>query len=238
MSNYDDLMKKVILEAIEKQRLDEKEAIKVDLGSPNVMSLKPSGAEEMTNDKEDLFKYEPYKGGEEAEVKPDVYDATKNVADNTKAKKDLRDKDFIDAGLKYKDNPAELDNIAALKKHFGQKAKQDADTLVKFGKDLRDGMDNLDTDARAEAFTFVTSVMQDDQTQSVEDFLEKLRADPKLGEYFKNLTAGGDVTNVFGQTDVLSQVQTISRFKKEIRYWVMNRNNRFFCPITASSFFF
>tara|TARA_Y100000114_G_scaffold32850_1_gene28240 strand:+ start:1443 stop:3260 length:1818 start_codon:yes stop_codon:yes gene_type:complete len=207
------LDKKYILEALKRgiereERLEEAEAIYSDIPDKNKIKDR---SKTYTN-KDDLNKNHPNFTGAKAYAVTNIYKAIKSVADNADAVKQLRDGDFIKAGFI---GGNEIDNVKKLQKYFNQKAIDASNALVKYGQEVKIATDAIDPDARAEAFEFVTKQMEDSAMESVEDFLANLQTHPELGKYYQNLTAGGDVSNVFGQTDVLSQVQTISRFARD-----------------------
>ena len=207
-----ELDKKYILEAlkrgIEKEKLEEAEAIYANIPSRN----KIKDRKKTYTDKGDLNKNHPNFKGAKSYAVSSIYNAIEDVANNADAVKQLRDGDFIKAGF---DGGNEIQYVKTLQKYFNQKAIKASDTLVKYGEEVKKATDAIEPDARAEAFKFVTKQMEDSAMESVEDFLASLKSHPELGKYYKNLTAGGDVSNVFGQTDVLSQVQTISRFARD-----------------------
>jgi len=203
-----DMLLRVLAEGIKKENLEEAEAIYAGLPGTN----KIRDRNKVYTDKDDLNKNHPnFKGGTKAAVSS-IYKAINNVANNANALNQLRDGDFIKAGFV---GGEEISNVENLQKYFNQKAIDASNALVKHGKEVKIATYAIDPAERAEAFEFVTKGMEDSAMESVEDFLATLKGDPKLGKYYKNLTAGGDASSVFGQTDVLSQVQTISRFERD-----------------------
>jgi hypothetical protein len=203
-----DMLLRVLAEALnKKEKLEEAEAIYSNIPDTN----KIRDRSKAYTDKDDLNKNHPnFKGGKKAAVSS-IYKTIKAVANNADAVKQLRDGDFIKAGFV---GGNEIDNVKELQKYFNKKSIDASNALVKYGQEVKIATDAIDPAARAEAFEFVTKQMEDSAMESVEDFLANLQTHPELGKYYKNLTAGGDVSNVFGQTDVLSQVQTISRFAR------------------------
>ena len=202
------MLLRVLAEALKKEKLEEAEAIYANIPSKN----KIKDRNKTYTDKDDLNKNHPnFKGAKSYAVRS-IYNAIEDVANNANAVKQLRDGDFIKAGF---DGGNEIQYVKTLQKFFNQKAIKASDTLVKYGEEVKKATDAIDPAARAEAFEFVTKQMEDSAMESVEDFLANLQTHPKLGKYYQNLTAGGNVSNVFGQTDVLSQVQTISRFARD-----------------------
>ena len=217
MSSFEEMLGKVLLEAIEKEKLEETEAVNVDLVGRSLDGGR--GADKIsgrTKDQlDDLYStHGNFKGKSKGNNKfAGIYKKIKDVANNKENYKKLRDADIINVGIISDDtarNKAmkEIDN---LKKVVNDETSAAIDKLVEFGETIRTATQKIEKDRREEALKFVQKVMLDSNTQSVEDYMQAFQSNNSLKQYYQGLTAGG-ITDVFGQVDVLSQVDTVAKF--------------------------
>jgi hypothetical protein len=216
MSSYEELVKTLLKEAIEKEKLEEKLAVQVNLTGPEVGGRGDDKISGYGEDKlNDLYSnHANFTGKRKGNNKfKGIYDKIKQVANNKEDFKKLRDADIINVGIISDDNVRDKakKEIDDLKKVVNNETSAAIDKLLEFGETIRTATQNIKNDRREEALKFVERVMLDVNTQSVEDYMQAFQSNDSLKQYYQELTAGG-ITNVFGQVDVLSQVDTVARF--------------------------